>query len=179
VGAAFLLQEQCGLHIKEVATLVWGDVDVAESKIRLRRVNVKGGRSVRARTVQVPEWLMDSVAAACPPEDRTAERRMFAGFGERGSAMPRACTAAGIPHFSPKDRRHLRASIWHHGGFRRAYSPSASGTQSRRCLSTSTRTRSILASARSKISRFESAESHPNRREGRASGLFVAVKVAP
>jgi integrase len=30
--------------------------------------------------------------------------------------MATACTLAGIPHFSPKDLRHRRATIWHHGG---------------------------------------------------------------
>jgi hypothetical protein len=39
----FVTQEQCGLHSKEDVTLAWGDVDVAECKIRLRFANVKGG----------------------------------------------------------------------------------------------------------------------------------------
>lgn len=114
----FLLQEQCGLHIKEVCTLAWGDVDTAECKIRLRFANVKGGRGVRARTVQVPDWLMSAIEATCPLEDRTAERRVFLGLQERAArkAMAVACRNAGIPHFSPKDLRHRRASIWHHGG---------------------------------------------------------------
>lgn len=114
----FLLQEQCGMHIGEVVSLAWGDVDVAECKIRLRFANVKGAIPSRARTVQVPEWLMEAVEATCPLEDRTAERRVFTGLHERAAraAMDRACTAAGIPHFSPKDLRHRRATIWHHGG---------------------------------------------------------------
>jgi integrase len=114
----FLLQEQCGLHIKEVVTLAWGDLDVAERKIRLRFANVKGGRGVRARTVQVPEWLMAVTEQTCQLEHRTAERRVFSNITESGawSAMERACKLAGIPHFSPKDLRHRRATIWHHDG---------------------------------------------------------------
>jgi integrase len=30
--------------------------------------------------------------------------------------MARACRNAGIPHYSPKNLRERRASIWHHGG---------------------------------------------------------------
>jgi integrase len=114
----FMLQEQCGLHIKEVVTLAWGDVDVAERKIRLRFANVKGGWRDRARMVQVPDWLMEAIEETCPLEDRTAERRVFVGLEESAgrAAMARACRAAGIPHFSPKDLRHRRATIWHHGG---------------------------------------------------------------
>jgi integrase len=84
----------------------------------LKRSNVKGGYDARARWVQVPEWLMDAIAELCPLEDRTAERRVFIGLSDRAAraAMARACTAAGIPHFSPKDLRHRRATIWHHGG---------------------------------------------------------------
>jgi integrase len=100
----FVLEEQCGMHIGEVVTLAWGDVDVAECKIRLRFSNVKAGIAARARTVQVPEWLMDAIAASCPLEDRTAERKVFLGLNDSAAraAMNRACTAAGIPHFSPR-----------------------------------------------------------------------------
>jgi integrase len=114
----FLLQEQAGMHIKEVVTLAWGDVDVAECKLRLRFVNVKGAIPSRARTVQVPDWLMPYLEATCPLEDRTAERRVLTGISESGAwnAMERACKLAGIPHFSPKDLRHRRATIWHHSG---------------------------------------------------------------
>jgi integrase len=30
--------------------------------------------------------------------------------------MGRACPLAGIPHFTPHDLRHRRATIWHHSG---------------------------------------------------------------
>ena len=61
---------------------------------------------------------MDAVAATCPLEDRTAERRVFPGFTTSAlqAAMSRACKHAGIPHFSPHDLRHRRLTIWHHEG---------------------------------------------------------------
>src|SRR5439155_24295128 len=61
---------------------------------------------------------MDRLAALCPPEDRTPDRRVFMGLTESGvrDAMRRACTAAQIPHYHPHDLRHRRATIWHHAG---------------------------------------------------------------
>jgi integrase len=114
----FVTQEQCAMHIGEVASLAWGDVDVAERKFLLRYANVKGAIPSRARNVQVPEWVMEAIEATCPLEDRTAERRVFPGLEERTAlnAMATACKNAGILHFSPKALRHRRASIWHHGG---------------------------------------------------------------
>jgi integrase len=113
-----LVMEQCAMHVEETLSLAWGDVDTAELRFRLRRRNVKGGRSVRARSPQVPDFLMDAIAATCPLEDRTAERKVFAGLSDDAarSAMSRACKLAGLPHFTPKSLRHRRATIWHHGG---------------------------------------------------------------
>jgi integrase len=112
---ALVLMEQTGMRVGEVVSLAWGDVDVAEAKIRLRRRNVK---TSRPRIVQVPPWLMDRIAATCPLEDRTAERRVFPGCAENGygKVIARACKLAGIPHFHPHDLRDRRASIWHHEG---------------------------------------------------------------
>jgi integrase len=122
----FVTQEQCGMHVGEVVSLTWGDVDVAESKFRLRYANVKAGIASRARNVQVPPWLMDAITATCPMEDRTADRRVFPGINEPAAraAMTRACRAAGLPHFTPKDLRHRRASIWPTAGSWRACWPS-------------------------------------------------------
>jgi integrase len=101
---ALVTMEQTALHVGELVSLAWGDVDLAESRFRLRRENVKGNRSARARSPQVPRWLMDAIAATCPLEDRTAERRVFAGFSIPAlqGAMSRACKLAGIPNFSPR-----------------------------------------------------------------------------
>lgn len=113
----FITIEQTAMTVGETAALAWGDVDVAESRFRLRRATVKGAIRARARWEQVPAWLMDALQASCPFEDRTAGRRVFA-FTEASarSAMRRACKAAGIPHFHPHDLRHRRITLWHHAG---------------------------------------------------------------
>lgn len=51
-------------------------------------------------------------------DDRTPERRVFQGFGADRfrTALTRACTAAGVPTFSPHDLRHRRVSLLHLGG---------------------------------------------------------------
>ena len=51
-------------------------------------------------------------------DDRTPERRVFQGFaGDRfRTAITRACTAAGVPAFSPHDLRHRRIRLLHLGG---------------------------------------------------------------
>ena len=59
-----------------------------------------------------------SVSALLPRDDRTADRRVFEGAtGDRlRTAIARACTAAGVPAFSPHDLRHRRATLWHLSG---------------------------------------------------------------
>jgi integrase len=110
--------EQTAMAVGETAAIAWGDVDLAECRFRLRRRTVKGAIGSRARWVQVPEWLMEEIAATCPLEDRTADRRVFPGFTPDAAknAMARACKDAGIPHFHPHDLRHRRITIWHHDG---------------------------------------------------------------
>jgi len=57
----------------------------------------------------------EAVLELVPREDRTAERRVFQGFGgdRFRTAIARACTAAGVPAFSPHDLRHRRISLAH------------------------------------------------------------------
>lgn len=115
----FILMEQTSLEPQPTQLLEIGDLDFAENKIRLRRKTVKGQRSVRARPIQVPEWLMDAIAATLPPlEDREATARVFPRFTVDGAAkaMARACAIAGIPHFTPYSLRHRRTSLWHGQG---------------------------------------------------------------
>jgi integrase len=56
---------------------------------------------------------MVEVQESCPPDDRTAERRVFPNFtpGAAKNAMRRACLSAGVPHFHPHDLRHRYASL--------------------------------------------------------------------
>jgi integrase len=51
-------------------------------------------------------------------EDRDADARLFpdVGAGRLRTAIARACTAAGIPMFSPHDLRHRRISLLHRQG---------------------------------------------------------------
>ncbi len=110
-----IVLEQVGMRSSEAATLAWGDVDVAENRFRLRAARTK---TRRARWVQVPEWLMTAIAATCPLEDRTAERKVFGGYtrGAARNAVARACVVAEVPHFHPHDLRHRRISLWHQQG---------------------------------------------------------------
>lgn len=101
--------EQTGMRVGELQALTWGDVD--EQGLRFR---VKAGKTAAARRwVAVPDWLMLDVAAVCPREDRTADRRVFVGFTPdvAKNVMARACKAAGIVHRHPHDLRHRYASV--------------------------------------------------------------------
>ena len=101
--------EGTGMRVGELCDLEWRDVDLAESRFRIR----KGKTASARRWVAVPVPLMEAIAEACPPDDRTAERRVFPGFSPDTArrVVARACKAAGIPHFHPHDLRHRYASV--------------------------------------------------------------------
>jgi integrase len=97
------------MRVGELQALAWGDVDESGSRFR-----IKGGKTAAARRwVAVPERLMAEIAATCPREDRTPERRVFQGFSPdvAKNVMARACKAAGIVHRHPHDLRHRYASV--------------------------------------------------------------------
>jgi integrase len=56
---------------------------------------------------------MEEIDATCPPDDRTALRRVFPGAGRQtiGNAMRNACKNAGIASYSPHDLRHRYISV--------------------------------------------------------------------
>jgi integrase len=58
------------------------------------------------------------VLALVPRDDRVPERPVFQGVtGDRlRTALTRACTASGVPAFSPHDLRHRRVSLLHAQG---------------------------------------------------------------
>jgi integrase len=66
----------------------------------------------------VPVDLFEAVTRLVPREDRTPDRRVFQGFrADRfRTTLTRACTAAGVPTFSPHDLRHRRISLLHLSG---------------------------------------------------------------
>lgn len=72
----------------------------------------------RARWVNVAPVLFAAVLEFCPRDDRHPDRRVFENVtaDRLRTAISRACTAAGVPVFSPHDLRHRRISLLHLGG---------------------------------------------------------------
>jgi integrase len=101
--------EQSGMRVGEAHELEWQDVDLAGSRFRIRHGKTASAR----RFVSVPPWLMVEIQETTPPDDRTAERRVFPDFTPAAarSAMRKACKSAGVPHFHPHDLRHRYASV--------------------------------------------------------------------
>jgi integrase len=62
--------------------------------------------------------LFQAARALVARDDRIPERRVFQGFSGDSfrTAITRACTAAGVPAFSPHDLRHRRISLLHLSG---------------------------------------------------------------
>jgi integrase len=107
-----LVLDATGMRVGELEALTWGDVDEPRHRWRVSQAVAKTGR---ARWVQVPEEIFEAVTALVPREDRTPERPVFQGVtaDRLRTAIARACTAAGIPSFSPHDLRHRRISLEH------------------------------------------------------------------
>jgi integrase len=107
--------EQTGMRLGELEGLSWGDLDEERSRWR---VSAAVSKTRHARWVPVPPELYEAVTRLVAREDRTPERRVFQGFGgdRFRTAVTRACTAAGVPAFSPHDLRHRRISLLHLAG---------------------------------------------------------------
>lgn len=101
--------EQTGCRIGELIDLEWGDVDLAENRFRVREGKTHAAR----RWVAFTQWIGDEIAATCPFDDRSPDKRVFPGIGHSGiqAAMRRACKTAGIAHYHPHDLRHRYASV--------------------------------------------------------------------
>lgn len=110
-----LLLDATGMRIGELEQLTWGDVDEPRQRWRVSGAVAKTGR---ARWVPVPAMLFEAVTRLVARDDRVPERPVFHGFGgdRFRTAITRACTAAGVPTFSPHDLRHRRVSLLHLGG---------------------------------------------------------------
>jgi integrase len=73
------------------------------------------------RTRQVgnpPPGIVQAVSGLLARDDRVPQRPVFQGFGADRfrTALTRACTAAGVPTFSPHGLRHRRVSLMHLAG---------------------------------------------------------------
>jgi integrase len=110
-----LVLDATGMRIGELEALTWGDLDEPRQRWRVSGAVAKTGR---ARWVPVPIDLFEAVTRLVAREDRVPERPVFQGFGgdRFRTAITRACTAAGVPQFSPHDLRHRRVSLLHLGG---------------------------------------------------------------
>jgi integrase len=107
-----LVLDATGMRIGELEALLWGDVDQPRSRWRIAT-----SKTGRPRWVTPPPLLPEAVLELCPREDRHPARRVFEGItSERLRTLTRACTAAGVPAFSPHDPRHRRVSLLHLGG---------------------------------------------------------------
>jgi integrase len=110
-----LVLDATGMRIGELEGLTWGDLDEPRQRWRVSGAVAKTGR---ARWVPVPTELFQAVTRLVAREDRVPERPVFQGFGgdRFRTAITRACTAAGVPQFSPHDLRHRRVSLLHLAG---------------------------------------------------------------
>ncbi len=110
-----LVLDATGMRVGELERLTWGDVDEPRGRWRVSAAVAKTGRP---RWVHVPDVLFEAVCGLVPRDDRVPERQVFQGFGADRfrRALTRACTAAGVPAFSPHDLRHRRVSLLHLGG---------------------------------------------------------------
>lgn len=104
-----------GMRLGELEGLRWGDCDEPRGRWR---VSAAVSKTSTARWVNVPPPVFAAVLELVPRDDRTAERPVFQGFGgdRFRTAITRACTAAGVPTFSPHDLRHRRISLLHLSG---------------------------------------------------------------
>jgi integrase len=120
----FRVLEATGMRSGELHSLTWGDVDVAERRLRVSIARAKTSSS--QRWVQLPPALWDELLELAPFEDRRQDGIVFSGLTPDGNvkaavtragiAMARACKQAGLPSFSPHDLRHRRISLWHAQG---------------------------------------------------------------
>src|SRR5262249_34185517 len=110
-----LVLDATGMRVGELNALTWGAVDEPRSRWRVSRAVAK---TKYGRWVTPPPVLLAAVLELCPRDDRHPDRRVFERFGvdRFRTAIARACTAAGVPVFSPHDLRHRRISLAHLSG---------------------------------------------------------------
>jgi integrase len=113
---ALLWLDWSGARVASVDSVLVGDYDEPQQRIRLRAAKTK---TRAALWVELPDVLAEAIEATLPPrEDRDPDARLFGNVGadRLRTAIARACRAAGVPVFSPHDLRHRRISLLHRQG---------------------------------------------------------------
>jgi integrase len=77
----------------------------------------------------VPEELLEEMAALCPLEERSRERRVLSGLDawKVRDGLALACRNAKIAHYGPHALRHRRCSLWLAHGFETVFVKQPSG----------------------------------------------------
>lgn len=98
-----------------VEHLTWGDVDEQEGRWRVSasvaRQARPGGSNRRRHSCSASQPYYRATTAPATAASLTVRPETVSG-----RRFTRACTAAGVPAFSPHDLRHRRATLWHLGG---------------------------------------------------------------
>jgi integrase len=109
----FLIIDECGPRVNELATAKIGDLDEHRRAIRVRAEVEKNDRY---RLLELPDDLFNAVLSTLPPrEDRDLDGPLFPDTNEAAlrTAITKACKATGTPHFSPHGLRRRRGSLYY------------------------------------------------------------------
>jgi integrase len=100
-----------GARVGSVDAVLVGDYDRQRRRVRLRAAVSK---TRRALWIDLP----DELAEALQVDGRDPTARLFVGSGSDAlrTSIAKACTALGVPTFSPHDLRHRRISLLHRQG---------------------------------------------------------------
>jgi integrase len=111
------LIEALGLRVSECLLLTYGDLDLANGRVRVSKTRTK--TAAGQRWLAVPDVLLDELEALVPLEDRHADRLVFPRLTKAAvrEGLYRACRNAKIAAYSPHDLRHRRVSLWVAQGF--------------------------------------------------------------
>jgi integrase len=110
---ALLWLDWSGARVASIDKTLVGDYDQTNRRVRLRKATTK---SRRALWIELPPVLADAIETTLPhPRFRDPNARLFAESGADAirTAIAKACSAAGVPDFSPHDLRHRRISLLH------------------------------------------------------------------
>jgi integrase len=108
-----LFLDWSGARVSAIDLTLVGDYDEPRRRVRLRKSATK---TRRALWVDLPPVLAEAIEATLPHRRfRDPEARLFPDSGADAlrTAIAKACSAEGVPPFSPHDLRHRRISLLH------------------------------------------------------------------